>query len=235
MTAAVRRWDGRGRRAIAASNGSLARAIAAEARASGDLSRRRADRLGVLLRVELGRAVRSDAARVAERPTNRTAATTRELGRRAVKRLVSRGLENATERAKTRWIGDALGAAPAGLPVAPVPGYWYATVNVWTVTVRGEYHRFAVRARTGAPDGGGATVRYVRDGAAVALDVDGDGDDERLGRNERVSFETGTIVVVAVPPGGTGVGDVDGNADERSAGWPSPGCEDRGDAACRRE
>jgi hypothetical protein len=55
--------------------------------------------------------------------------------------------------------------------------------------------------------------------------VDGDGEAERLGHDERVSFETGTTVV-AVPPGGQGVGDVDGNADERSTGWSRPGDPD---------
>ncbi|WP_164974743.1 DUF7286 family protein [Halegenticoccus tardaugens] len=228
VSAGFERWNDSGHRAIAATNGSLARSIAAEAAARGDLSERRADRLGVRLRVELGRAARSDDARVPASPTNRTATTTRELGRKALKKLVAEGAENATERAKDRWLGDALVSVPAGLPVAPVPGYWYATTNVWTVTVRGEYHEFAVRARAGPPDGGGATARYVRDGSTAALDVDGDGEEEPLGRNERVSFETRTTVVVAVPAGGTGVGDVDGDADERSSGWPTPGCEPGG-------
>jgi len=34
-----------------------------------------------------------------------------------------------------------------------------------------------------------------------------------------VTFETGTVIVVAVPPGPPGVGDVDGTRDERSPGW----------------
>lgn len=91
------------------------------------------------------------------------------------------------------------------------------------VTVRGEYQRFALRAPSGGPDGGGAVVRYVRDGSTATLDVDGDGDPEELGRSERISFETETTVVAAVPPGPPGVGDVDGTRTEQSPGWPCPG------------
>jgi hypothetical protein len=58
----------------------------------------------------------------------------------------------------------------------------------------------------------------------VRLDVDGDGRPERLGRDERVDFRTRTVVAVAVPPYRSGVGDVDGNADERAGTWPEPGC-----------
>ncbi|WP_449271713.1 DUF7286 family protein [Halogranum amylolyticum] len=74
-----------------------------------------------------------------------------------------------------------------------------------------------------------ATLQYVRDGSPVALDVDGDGETERLGRSERLSFETTAVAVTAIP-GGQWIGDVDGNVDERSAGWADgPGCV--GDAA----
>lgn len=79
--------------------------------------------------------------------------------------------------------------------------------------------RFAVRTRRGVP---GAALRCVRDGLTARLDGDGEGEAERLGRDERVPFETSTAVAVAVPPGGRDVGDVDGDADERSAGWPQP-------------
>jgi hypothetical protein len=123
------------------------------------------------------------------------------------------GGARAGSRAATR-------RTPAGLPIAPAPGYWYATVNAWTVSVRGAYARFALHTRRGPP---GETLRYVRDGSTVALDVDGDGETERLGHDERVGFAANTTVVVAVPAPGF-VGDRDGNADERSAGWPRPAC-----------
>jgi len=114
-----------------------------------------------------------------------------------------------------------LSSVPSGLPVAPVPGYWYATLNVWDVSVRGAYERFTVRAPTGSATPGDAdgSVAYTRQNRTVTLDVDADGDPERLGRTTRVSFETGTVVVVVVPPGPPGVGDTDGNSDERSPGW----------------
>lgn len=109
---------------------------------------------------------------------------------------------------------------PAGVPVTPVPRYWYATVNVWHVTVRGRYDRVEIHAGTGRPPAG--TLTYIRNGHAVELDVDGDGTLERLGRAVRVSFDISTTVVVGVPPGPRGVGDTDGNANERSSGWPGP-------------
>jgi hypothetical protein len=114
-------------------------------------------------------------------------------------------------------LGRSLGAVPAGLPVAPVPGYWVATTNLWHVTVRGEYGRLVVRSRQGRPPDG--TLSYVRDGRGVRLDVDGDDDTELLGRSERVSFDVSTTIVVVVPPGARGVGDTGGDADERSVGW----------------
>lgn len=151
---------------------------------------------------------------------NRSASATRQVARRAAKRALESGLQNASERASRKWLGETLGATPAGLPVAPVPGYWYATMNVWDVTVHGSYAEFTVRARYGTPETPGATMAYTRREGSVELDADGDGSAERIGRTSPVSFETGTVVVVVVPPNGPGVGDRDGNADERSSGWP---------------
>ncbi|MFC7081026.1 DUF7286 family protein [Halorussus caseinilyticus] len=169
------------------------------------------------LRTEL--AVESVRQRVAGPPrpvVNRTATATRSVAETALKQAVTSGLGNATEAANRRWFGEALGAIPAGLPVAPVPGYWYATVNVWTVEVRGQYARFAVGAPRGPPD---ESISYVREEATVRLDWDGDGDRERIGRTTPVSFETETAIAVVVPPGPPGVGDRDGNRDESSPGW----------------
>jgi hypothetical protein len=206
---ALDRWNGTGRRAVAATNGSLQRAIAVEAvDRLRDPNATRADRLATRLRLSTGRVVRSPRARVNENLTSHAGAAVRDAARTAL---------NETERPPD-WAGPAIGDTPAGLPVAPVPGYWYATINVWTVRVRGAYARFALRTRRGAP---GEALRYVRDGSAVAVDVTGDGEPERLGHDERIAFEANTTVVVAVPPGG-GVGD--GTADERSGGWPRPAC-----------
>ncbi len=223
---ALSRWRGTGRRALAAANGSLAAAVGAEARERLDAPPATLD---LRLRAAAADATRSDAAQVPQSPATRASTRTRTLVREGLKRAAAARLENETHRAVGKWANETLGEVPAGLPVAPVPGYWYATVNVWTVTVRGEYARFAVRSDYG----GGRTGRgltYVRDGGTATLDVDGDGSAERLGRSERVRFETRTVVAVAVPPTGTGVGDVGGNADERSAGWPCPGFA-MGDAA----
>jgi hypothetical protein len=105
-------------------------------------------------------------------------------------------------------------------------------VNVWTVDVRGAYARFTLRTHRDTT-GPSTATRYVRDGSVVRLDVDGDGGEERIGRDERVAFESRTAVAVAVPPYRSGVGDVDGNADERAGTWPRPGCSSWGPLACR--
>lgn len=146
----------------------------------------------------------------------------RSIARDRVRAAVERGLENATERASERLLKGRT-AVPAGVPVTPVPGYWYATANAWQVNVSGEYARFTVRTDRGAPTAPGGTVAYSRDGSTVSLDVDGDGTPDRLGRATRVSFEAETTVLVVVPPGKSGVGDVDGQRTEESPGWPEAG------------
>ncbi|MFB6302246.1 MAG: hypothetical protein ABEH78_05230 [Haloferacaceae archaeon] len=218
---ALGRWNSTGRRAIAATNGSLQRAIAAEAvERIRDPNATRTDRLATWLRLSTGRVVRSSRARVDEDTAGRTRTAVRDLAGAALYDQTADGgaVRTGDGRRPPPWTGEALEGTPAGLPVEPVPGYWYATINVWTVRVRGAYARFALRTRRGAP---GESLRYVRDGSTVRLDVTGDGDPERLGHDERVAFEANTTVVVAVPPGG-GVGD--GTAHERSSGWPRPAC-----------
>ena len=224
----VARWDGAGRRALAASNGSLAAAIAtaADARASEPDPGRR-DRLKTRLDAAIVATRRLEAVTVAETRVNETVA---QVQRRAIERTASA----AGDRVKSTYLNGSLGRVASGLPVAPVPGYWYATVNVWDVRVRGAYARFTLRTRRGtSATTPGASVQYVRDGSTVRLDVDGDGETERLGRDERIAFETGTVVAVAVPPYRGGVGDVDGNADERAGTWPRPGCTSWKRTACR--
>lgn len=226
VDAAAARWPGVGHRALAIENGSFAAAVGQELRAQG-VAARPASLVAVRMRVDHRKVATEDETSVPAETTNETVTATRQVGKQAATEVAKSGLENVTNKVAKRATGSS--RLPAGLPVAPTPGSWYATVNAWSVTVRGEYQRFAVRATSGAPDGGGAMVRYVRDGDAVRLDVDGDGASERLGTSERVSFEASTTVVVAVPPGMPGVGDVDGNPDERSEGWPCPGAEDTDD------
>jgi hypothetical protein len=173
------------------------------------------DRLRSRLETTLDDALRDERARPRRAPTNATAEAARAAYRERLKEAVERGAETGGERARQRALGERLGSLPAGLPVAPVPGYWYATVNVWYVDVGGAYERFAVRSDRGGPN---APTTYVRDGRRVRLEHDGKR--IRLGSAERVAFRVRTAVVVAVPPGGSGVGDTDGEPDERSAGWP---------------
>ncbi|MFB6097149.1 MAG: hypothetical protein ABEJ74_07155 [Haloferacaceae archaeon] len=214
VDAGFARWDSPGDRAVAASNGSLAAAIATAAAARTGLSPARRDLLATFLRVELRRVVAES--RVPYGTVNRTTTSVRAAVHGALKRRAKSAAGNLTEQAAEEALGPEFEGIPAGLPLLPAPGYWVATVNVWRVQVRGAYARFTVHARAGAT---GRGLSYVRERETVALDVDDDGEDERLGSNARIDFETGTVVVMAVPPSGRGVGDVDGNADERSAGW----------------
>jgi hypothetical protein len=223
----VARWNTTGERAVALGNGSLAAAIAAEAVEAGvtegaDAPSSQTVESSLDIALSGSEFQQSVAVPVGEvKPIDRYA---EQILRKKAKEAVKRGVSNATELAKKEWADDVLGSVPAGLPIAPVPGYWYATINVWDVKVRGQYARFTVRARTGGPTDPDAAVAYSRDGEAVRFDTDDDGRKERLGRNDPVDFEQRTAVVIAVPPNGNGVGDVDGNADERSPGWPTPGC-----------
>jgi hypothetical protein len=200
-------------RTLALSNGSVAAALAARA-ADGPAHR---ERLEAALRTRTDRALGK--ARVPQRLVNDTTTAVRWRARELAREHARRALANATDRAAKRArerAGERLAAVPAGLPVLPAPslGGWYATVNVWQVRTRGGYERVTVRSRRGPRD----TV-YTRDGTTVSLDWNDDGDPERLGNASRVTFDVSTVVVVVVPPGGRGVGDTDGDADERSPGW----------------
>ncbi|WP_170830557.1 DUF7286 family protein [Halogranum gelatinilyticum] len=240
---AMARWDGTGHRALAVANGSFAAALAAEVRARDDLTAHETDRLRTRLRVTLGREVNSRRAAVPLDRTNETGSVVRDYAGKTAEKYATKAVEDAAagagKRGAKRYLSQSVDGVPAGLPVAPAPGYWYATVNLWWVTVEGSYLRFTVRAHTGTGDGSGSTLQYVRDGSAVTLDVDDDGSAERLGRSERISFEAHAAAFTAAP-GGRWVGDVDGNADERSSGWEDgPGCvragDGRADRACHAE
>jgi hypothetical protein len=212
-------WTTAGR-ARAAANGSLAAAIAAEAADRGGVDAETRATLTRRLRVETADAVGRRDATVSARQVASVGTHARRLASEAAAETVARTGERATDRAAEEWVGEAFAAVPSGLPVVPPPYTWYATVNVWTVTVEGAYARFSLRSTRDAP---GGSLRYVREGAAATLDVDGDGTAELLGHGERVGFETRTAVFVVVPANGRGVGDV-GVAEETSPGWPGPSC-----------
>jgi hypothetical protein len=220
VDAAFERWDGTAARAMAAANGSLAPAVTAEAeRRLADGGERERELLAVRVRSTLASARERELARPRQPVVNRSSSLARRATRLTVKATIKEGAE-ATAGAVASRLDGKVTYPPAGLPVAPVPGYWYVTANVWTVTVRGEYLRFAVSVPAGPP---GENVTYVRERGRVELDWDGDGVGERVGRTTRLSFSVSTASVVVVPPGGPGVGDRGGNADERSSGWPHPG------------
>lgn len=235
-------YDSPGHRAAAVEDGEYAERIATEAAAADDLSTAAETSLTAHLRVATRNAAARDDARVPTRFVEPPAKGARLLLRDRMESAIEDEAARAGEAA-TREIGDRaaeeLGeewslkparSVGAGMPVAPVPGYWMATVNAWRVQVRGAYPRFALRADVGTPT---EPFEYVREEGTVTLKLDEE--TVQLGATEPVRFETGTVVAVAVPAGPPGVGDVDGTRDETSAGWPCPGATDasqEGDEEC---
>ncbi|MDR9381323.1 MAG: hypothetical protein RI560_06580 [Natronomonas sp.] len=174
------------------------------------------ERLELRLRTRLDAELTEAAARPSEPTTTEAQQRIQAKYRTELKNLLADGIESEAEQKRKKELGERLGSIPAGLPLAPVPGYWYATANVWYVTVDGQYERFAVRTNRG--DGTGATT-YLRNGRTAW--VTHGGDEQRLGTSEQVSFRTQTAVVVVVPPGPRGVGDTDGEPYKYSPGWDS--------------
>lgn len=202
-------------RALELTNGTAVDRIAddvADSQAYADDER---DRLRIRLELTAEEALTDDAARPRLSTTSETTDRVRAGFRDELEDIAEEGIEAGSERARKRALGERMGALPAGIPITPVPGYWYATANVWYVETGGQYERFAVRTNRG--DAVGDTT-YIRNGRAAWLEHSDE--TTRLGTADRVSFRTETAVVVVVPPGGRGVGDTDGVVDERSPGWP---------------
>jgi hypothetical protein len=207
-----------GARAVAVGEGEYPERVASEAARVAGLSA--AERLGLAahLRVETRAEAGRDAVRVPARFVDETTAASRAIRRKKVESAIEDRARRAVASVPDERVPKPVRSVGAGIPVAPVPGYWVATVNAWSVEVRGEYPRFALRANVGTP---GRPFEYVRERGEVTVEVNGES--VALGATEPVAFETRTVVVVAVPAGPPGVGDVDGTRDETSAGWPCPG------------
>ena len=218
LDSATASYDSTGERAAAVGDGSYPERVAAEAAAVGSLSTATEEALAAQLRVTTRNAAERDAVRVPTRFVEEPTSGARMLLRDRMEGAVEDGATEVGERAAERWAPKPVRTVGAGLPVAPVPGYWVTTVNAWRVQVRGEYPQFALRADVGTPD---RPFEYVRSEGDVTIDVDGD--PIQLGKTEPIRFDTETVIVVAVPAGPPGVGDVDGTRDETSAGWPCPG------------
>ncbi|WP_143052158.1 DUF7286 family protein [Halobacterium jilantaiense] len=218
VEAALARWPTLAGAATAIANGSAAEAVAAAAAEVADAGPRARDRLDARLRANAADVASKGRVEVESglvRETTRAAHAVVEAA--AVEAVDATSSALAAEAARRAGVPD-MGALPAGLPLAPVPGSWYATANAWTVELRGSWAEFTVRAEAGtpvAPEG----VAYVRRDEPVAFDVNGDGRPDSVGSNERVSFAVEATVGVVVPPGPRGVGDTSGGQDERSPGW----------------
>ncbi|MFB6267033.1 MAG: hypothetical protein ABEI31_05180 [Halodesulfurarchaeum sp.] len=205
-------------RAAALADGSIATGIAN--RLAGSVGERRHDLLAVTLRVETSRLRESTAIRVDEGVVAAARQSSASVVRETTAAAFHTASMEAVDLASKRVRGKRAVGLPAGLPITPVPGYWYATANAWHVSVRGRYDSFSVSAANATPSGErDGTLTYTRQKQLVSLDVDGDGMDDPIGWNRPITFTLETGVFVVVPPGWPGVGDVDGNADERSPGW----------------
>jgi len=173
-------------------------------------------RIELRLETTLDSALEDDAARPPEPATTAAQRAVKDRYSDRLEDTLADGIESGTDHARARLLNERLGAVPAGLPILPVPGYWFATANVWYVSVSGQYERFAVR--TNRSDGTAPTT-YLRDGGVSWATHDGDR--IKLGEAAPISVETETAVVVVVPPGPRGVGDTDGEPINRSPGWDS--------------
>ena len=207
-------WNRTSARAHAVTTGSFVPRVVSEAA----LDEREAARVRVHLRAAVAKARDSEETRVDREHVDGAASAVRQFSKTAATEAVGTVVVNGTDRLAKRTKGKAV-VLPAGLPLLPTPTNWYATVNVWDVHVRGYYPRFAVRTTRGGP---GETVTYVRDGGCATLDIDEDGGEEKIGCASRVDISVRTVVLVAVPPGRTGLGDTDGQAVEDSPGWDEP-------------
>ncbi|MFC7075720.1 DUF7286 family protein [Haloarcula halophila] len=215
------RWNTTHERAAALTDGRAARHVGTVAARRQNLSRSERDWLRLRLSARLHEERNEPRIGPQSKLVNESASATRSVAETAITTAITETTKlQAEQLAKKRLGTDML---PAGLPVAPPVMPWYATTNVWWVSVRGEYGRFAVTANQGPPSAPAGMTTYARDGDAVAIDVDDDGRDERLGTADRISFAAETGVVVVVPPKPRGVGDKDGNTVERSPGWPDAG------------
>ncbi|MFB6133033.1 MAG: hypothetical protein ABEJ44_06485 [Halanaeroarchaeum sp.] len=184
------------------------------------LSANERDRAMVELRVATTAARTDEAVRVDEDPVAAATDQLRSHVRDGVEQSVRVGTHSLATTVRQNAMRSAAAKIPAGLPLTPIPGQWYATANVWLVSVEGGYERFVVESPRSTPIyGNGGTISYVRMAAPVRLDVDADGNRETIGRNEPIDLSVETGVFVVVPPGGAGVGDTDGQAIERSPGW----------------
>lgn len=218
VTAGLDRWSTTAQTVIAMQNGAAAKAIAAEAadRSAADDTAVQAHARSSL-RVALTDTVTSEEVAIPEGPVKAVLDQTRSVAKDKLKALAENGTERIKDRLDERLDGR-LTMTPAGVPVLPITGSWWATANAWTVEVSGEYASLSVRSPQGAPKGGGQTT-YVRNGDAVEIDITGDGTPERIGTATRVSFDTWTTVVVAVPPGKSGVGNTNTDGITCSDGW----------------
>ncbi len=111
-------------------------------------------------------------------------------------RPAGEGPEDPENTVHAPFASKVSGGPMPGLPIAPLPGYWVASVNAWDVQFKGEYARFSVTARTGTPSGSKATT-YVRQEQPVYVTINDI--DRRVGKVPALNFSNNVPIVVAMP------------------------------------
>ncbi|RKD97466.1 DUF7286 family protein [Halopiger aswanensis] len=85
-----------------------------------------------------------------------------------------------------------------GVPITPYPPqFWFFQTNTWNSTVKGEYARFEVSASVGSP-ADTERLTYVREHRPIEVELH-DGTKIELGKNEPITFESSTEVIVIMP------------------------------------
>lgn len=184
--------------------------------------------------VEIGDS--EDAAEIDERLQTALGNVSRDMIRDRLERVgddVADALTGRTEQWAGKWSGTKRRPArvPAGLPLLPLPGSWYATMNVWDVEIAGEYARFEASANVGTPEHTTATT-YVRENRTVEREIAGE--TRTLGTVEPIGFSGRSHLVVVTPPG-VGVGDRDDENPECSSTFPVVGEVDADAIRCRAD
>ncbi|MCX9029391.1 MAG: hypothetical protein OIN86_14595, partial [Candidatus Methanoperedens sp.] len=108
-----------------------------------------------------------------------------------------------------------------GVHILPSLEPWIATFNAWSIDVEGEFVKFEVQDVDNEvhpdPIFGHEAQVYVREERAITDEIN---DNKKIGDNLPIKFSFTTGTFIAVPPGKlTGIGDIEGDIIEESAGF----------------
>ncbi len=145
-------------------------------------------------------------------------------------------LKNLANESSDRYSGEigdkiskrmdrTMAAVPCGLPL--LPPHWIFTVNVWTYEIVGKYQVFTVSDNDNEvipkPYFGHKGQKYVREKTPIfhPFKKDKNGIALSLGTNEMIIFHFSGYATTIVGSGPKGVGDKNGESDEKSVDYES--------------